>query len=117
MKEILRLFPETLSAQINLQIAGRWHYLQEIRFRFNQPIELIFDHQVEWDNNIKPNQKDKMHIINQLSDFSLYRMEDELREGYITIEGGHRVDRKSTRLNSSHVSISYAVFCLKKTKE
>src|SRR5699024_12224093 len=24
-------------------------------------------------------------------------------------------DRKSTRLNSSHVSISYAVFCLKKT--
>src|SRR5699024_12156507 len=26
----------------------------------------------------------------------------------------HRLDRKSTRLNSSHVSISYAVFCLKK---
>src|SRR5699024_12003310 len=25
-----------------------------------------------------------------------------------------RADRKSTRLNSSHVSISYAVFCLKK---
>src|SRR5438067_4070909 len=28
----------------------------------------------------------------------------------------HRRDRKSTRLNSSHVSISYAVFCLKKKK-
>src|SRR5699024_12713331 len=28
----------------------------------------------------------------------------------------HRQDRKSTRLNSSHVSISYAVFCLKKKK-
>src|SRR5690606_8799264 len=27
-----------------------------------------------------------------------------------------RVDRKSTRLNSSHVKISYAVFCLKKKK-
>src|SRR5207249_11679500 len=26
-------------------------------------------------------------------------------------DGGERVDRKSTRLNSSHVSISYAVFC------
>src|SRR5690606_39759484 len=26
-------------------------------------------------------------------------------------------DRKSTRLNSSHVKISYAVFCLKKTKQ
>src|SRR4051794_41410879 len=33
--------------------------------------------------------------------------------------GGHAVassDRKSTRLNSSHPSISYAVFCLKKKK-
>src|SRR5207249_12147005 len=28
-----------------------------------------------------------------------------------------RKDRKSTRLNSSHVSISYAVFCLKKKKK
>src|SRR5437667_5254717 len=28
----------------------------------------------------------------------------------------HR-DRKSTRLNSSHITISYAVFCLKKKKE
>src|SRR5207249_10756710 len=28
-----------------------------------------------------------------------------------------RTDRKSTRLNSSHVSISYAVFCLKKKKK
>src|SRR3989442_9291209 len=28
----------------------------------------------------------------------------------------HHADRKSTRLNSSHVRISYAVFCLKKKK-
>ena len=27
-----------------------------------------------------------------------------------------KVDRKSTRLNSSHANISYAVFCLKKKK-
>src|SRR5690606_41885679 len=29
---------------------------------------------------------------------------------------GVKADRKSTRLNSSHVKISYAVFCLKKKK-
>src|SRR5690554_7752730 len=29
----------------------------------------------------------------------------------------HRIDRKSTRLNCSHVRISYAVFCLKKKKK
>src|SRR5438874_7917842 len=28
-----------------------------------------------------------------------------------------QIDRKSTRLNSSHVEISYAVFCLKKKKQ
>src|SRR5256885_16557115 len=31
-------------------------------------------------------------------------------------EGGIERDRKSTRLNSSHLVISYAVFCLKKKK-
>src|SRR4051812_49630191 len=31
--------------------------------------------------------------------------------------GGVVADRKSTRLNSSHMSISYAVFCLKKKKK
>src|SRR3712207_8894061 len=30
---------------------------------------------------------------------------------------GSHVDRKSTRLNSSHANISYAVFCLKKKKK
>src|SRR5256885_6608698 len=32
-------------------------------------------------------------------------------------QGCHGQDRKSTRLNSSHLVISYAVFCLKKKKE
>src|SRR3712207_6969369 len=31
--------------------------------------------------------------------------------------GAQREDRKSTRLNSSHANISYAVFCLKKKKK
>src|SRR5690625_6591535 len=35
---------------------------------------------------------------------------DYVREGDLLL----RIDRKSTRLNSSHVAISYAVFCLKK---
>src|SRR5437764_10558929 len=32
-------------------------------------------------------------------------------------DGNARLDRKSTRLNSSHRCISYAVFCLKKKRE
>src|SRR5690349_24205262 len=34
-----------------------------------------------------------------------------------TEKNGALTDRKSTRLNSSHVEISYAVFCLKKKKK
>src|SRR4051812_49594824 len=40
------------------------------------------------------------------------RQQDPLAEGGLAVA----VDRKSTRLNSSHMSISYAVFCLKKKK-
>src|SRR5256885_11981601 len=39
---------------------------------------------------------------------------DCLRTGWLTT--GPKADRKSTRLNSSHLVISYAVFCLKKKK-
>src|SRR3712207_7188148 len=38
--------------------------------------------------------------------------------GSVTDVDGHfALDRKSTRLNSSHANISYAVFCLKKKKK
>src|SRR5258707_7306720 len=36
-------------------------------------------------------------------------------EGFVLSTRGCQIDRKSTRLNSSHANISYAVFCLKKT--
>src|SRR5690242_21164176 len=39
----------------------------------------------------------------------------DLADGKID-QADRRLDRKSTRLNSSHMSISYAVFCLKKKK-
>src|SRR3712207_8177682 len=50
---------------------------------------------------------------------------DAIRRDDITAQNtvlafGHvlaRTDRKSTRLNSSHANISYAVFCLKKKKK
>src|SRR5207253_5434861 len=42
---------------------------------------------------------------------------DHFRREPRSAEGTVRRDRKSTRLNSSHVAISYAVFCLKKKKK
>src|SRR5262245_63701679 len=47
---------------------------------------------------------------------------DALRQFVMTVDYSRRQlvlerDRKSTRLNSSHLGISYAVFCLKKKKK
>src|SRR2546422_1740602 len=39
------------------------------------------------------------------------------RAGARGVQDQRRIDRKSTRLNSSHGYISYAVFCLKKKKK
>src|SRR5699024_12584319 len=39
---------------------------------------------------------------------------DKFKSCHFSIREADMGDRKSTRLNSSHVSISYAVFCLKK---
>src|SRR2546430_16790731 len=44
------------------------------------------------------------------------RFKDEERKRYFARVYDLSTDRKSTRLNSSHSQISYAVFCLKKKK-
>src|SRR3712207_8770605 len=54
--------------------------------------------------------------IAQWSPTRLFELAGEkLREAApLRVAGDPRIDRKSTRLNSSHANISYAVFCLKK---
>src|SRR5688572_32135810 len=48
-----------------------------------------------------------------------YRRVERLfqRRGHTDQQRVRKIDRKSTRLNSSHSQISYAVFCLKKKKK
>src|SRR3712207_7002375 len=57
------------------------------------------------------------HIIREMTDFykvPVYEL-NRIKNGadFVTPDG-ELIDRKSTRLNSSHANISYAVFCLKK---
>src|SRR5690554_7599302 len=49
-----------------------------------------------------------LHHVGVTASFTMARRKELARE---------LADRKSTRLNSSHVRISYAVFCLKKKKK
>src|SRR5437870_208177 len=50
------------------------------------------------------------HLLRLAADLDLSKSDE------VALAVGLQGDRKSTRLNSSHVAISYAVFCLKKKK-
>lgn len=101
MDSILRIFPKTIQDKLNLAIGNRWSELQEIRFRLYRPVELIFDYENCFIHDLIPADQDGIFLLNQLSNHSLYRMEDELREGFITIEGGHRVGLAG-KVNTEH---------------
>src|SRR2546427_9537093 len=62
---------------------------------------------------------DQVTVIDDLSTGSIrniQHLKGQPRFGYVigSVENAPLTDRKSTRLNSSHSQISYAVFCLKK---
>src|SRR3712207_8252915 len=55
-------------------------------------------------------------ILTTLTVFLVTRLDALLFLGQLALQRSRdALDRKSTRLNSSHANISYAVFCLKKT--
>src|SRR5690606_41956297 len=59
--------------------------------------------------------RDEGRLVRMLADQP--ELADAARAGRVHVRhvvGRDDIDRKSTRLNSSHVKISYAVFCLKK---
>ncbi|QDP40575.1 stage III sporulation protein AA [Radiobacillus deserti] len=120
MDGILRLFPNGIREKLANRVGHRWKSLQEIRFRVGQPIELNFDDKEEWLTSLRPSEHDATFLLNQLSEFSLYRMEEELRQGFITIEGGHRVGlagKVNTSNGSVHAIRHIASFNIRIAKE
>src|SRR2546430_7582610 len=76
----------------------RAHYLADVRQRKKELVIFVDRHQR------------RRHVA--IHDANIH---DRARID-VPIETRSRADRKSTRLNSSHSQISYAVFCLKKKK-
>src|SRR5699024_2873099 len=72
-------------------VGDQWFQLEEIRLRLNTPIEFIFTHDVIWLEEIVVSEQIGQYLLNKITDHSLYRMDTELKEGFITIKGGHRV--------------------------
>ncbi|MCT4687077.1 stage III sporulation protein AA [Vallitalea sp.] len=75
--------------------------LQEIRLRVNKPLIIRIDNKEYFLNQDKLvtsskrayiiTEKDLKDTMEFISNYSLYAFEDELRNGYITVDGGHRV--------------------------
>lgn len=87
-----------------------WNHVQEIRLRINQNVHIRFKNQ-----NIeiprKVSQKDIREVMEFVSSYSIHAYENELRQGFITIEGGHRVGiagqvlaEKGNVKNMKHIS-------------
>ena len=67
--------------------------IEEVRIRINKPL-MFYDACNEYEIEIEEKNicsKDMNEIIQYISGYSLYAFENELREGFITVKGGHRV--------------------------
>lgn len=95
MKEILKFFPCEISDIISKE---NLEELEEIRIRVNRNVILkLLSKEVIIDYIIK--QEEILKILQFICDNSIYSFQNQICNGYITIEGGHRVRniRRSSR--------------------
>lgn len=86
--EVYKLFSSKLLESINKYLSNP--RLQEIRIKVNKPCILIFsNNEIVIDYIV--NKEDIKFILQRISNYSLYAYEEDIRQGFITIQGGHRV--------------------------
>lgn len=64
--------------------------LQEIRLRIGKPL-IVVANNIEWVMSKITEKEEFTETLEYISNYSLYAFENELKQGFITIEGGHRV--------------------------
>ncbi len=90
MRTILNYFPDSIVNEIEQNINNKWEDLEEIRFRVNKPIILKFNNT---EKIIKKyiNQENILEIMQYICDNSIYAYQEQICNGFITVQGGHRV--------------------------
>ncbi|MEH7120544.1 stage III sporulation protein AA [Neobacillus vireti] len=90
METILNFLPKNLASLISQIPPDQKEEVEEIRIRVNRPIEITLKGSPRFLSYIvQP--EDAIHLLNKISQFSIYTLEEELKRGYITISGGHRI--------------------------
>lgn len=89
-KEICPVLPQELRTSM---ADMNWDGLEEIRLRCGYPIELIYYNRLEIlkDCPISILPGHIMETLNYITGYAIYAMSEEIRQGYLTIKGGHRV--------------------------
>src|SRR5437899_8948535 len=82
---------------------------------FSQPLEIQAYRDLSLDELAERTEEAKHKLGDRVIMLGHNYQRDEVIR-HADVEGDSLKDRKSTRLNSSHLGISYAVFCLKKKK-
>ncbi|WP_096635564.1 stage III sporulation protein AA [Clostridium cochlearium] len=86
-KEILEILPREIKNQLN---AFNFKNIQEIRIRAEKPI-IVKEGSNEVITNYMATLEDISSVVKRMSSYSIYAYDDEIKQGYITIKGGHRV--------------------------
>jgi stage III sporulation protein AA len=90
VESILNFLPNNIAAMITKIPPKQKEELEEIRIRINRPIELTLQGTPRFLSYIiQP--EDAFHLMNKISQYSIYALEEELKRGYITVSGGHRI--------------------------
>lgn len=92
---VLNVLPRSIRLLIQREEL-QYDYLQEIKLRAKQPLLLVYRGQEMIIGRVrgKPymvTKEDIREMLDYISNYSLYAYEQEMRQGFITIEGGHRV--------------------------
>lgn len=88
VEEIIRILPEKISSEVKKFIKDG--NIQEIRIKVGKPIILILSNE-EKILDCTTTSDEVKGILIKISNYSLYAYEEEIKQGYITIKGGHRV--------------------------
>lgn len=87
-KDLFEILPKTIRNK--LEQVDNLQQLEEIRIKVNKPLFIhIGSKEKMWD--YVATSEDIKYIMQRISSYSIYAFEDEIRQGYITIKGGHRV--------------------------
>ncbi|WP_144460234.1 stage III sporulation protein AA [Siminovitchia fortis] len=90
MENIIRILPTEISKLINVLPDETKDGIEEIRLRVNRQVE-VTAREVTSCLPYLFTQSDAEQLISNLAGHSFYTLDEELRRGYITIEGGHRI--------------------------